>query len=303
MNAAWQGELDDWLDQLLVERSLSANTLEAYRRDVARLAAAVPDPRQAQEADLRRALHAAEAAGLAPRSRARLLSAWRSFFRYLCAEGRRSASPAEALEGPRLPRALPDLLSLAEIEALLAAAARGAKTPRRDCALVELAYGSGLRASELVGLPQVELFLAEGLVRVLGKGRKERWVPLGSRAVESLARYLVEERPRLATVLSPGRVFLNGRGGALSRVGWWKILQRLAAAAGMAGRVKPHSLRHSFATHLLEGGADLRAVQEMLGHASIGTTQIYTRVDRLYLKRVHRDFHPRGVAAGEASPE
>ena len=303
MNAAWQGELDDWLDQLLVERSLSANTLEAYRRDVARLAADLPDPRLAMEADLRRALHEAEAAGLAPRSRARLLSAWRSFFRYLCAEGRRSASPAEELEGPRLPRALPDLLSLAEIEALLAAAGMGAQTPRRDCALVELAYGSGLRASELVGLPQVELFLAESLVRVLGKGRKERWVPLGSSAVESLARYLGEERPRLATALSPARVFLNARGGPLSRVGWWKILQRLAAAAGIAGRVKPHSLRHSFATHLLEGGADLRAVQEMLGHASIGTTQIYTRVDRLYLKRVHRDFHPRGVAAGESSLE
>ena len=298
MNSAWQGELDDWLDQLLVERSLSANTLEAYRRDVTRLAVAIADPRLAEEADLRRALHAAEAAGLGPRSRARLLSAWRSFFRYLCAEGRRAASPAEALEGPRLPRGLPDLLSLDEIEGLLAAAARGATSPRRDVALLELAYGSGLRASELVGLPQAELFLAEGLVRVLGKGRKERWVPLGSRAAEALARWLGEERPRLAGVLSPARVFLNARGGALSRVGWWKILQRLAGEAGLAGRVKPHSLRHSFATHLLEGGADLRAVQEMLGHASIGTTQIYTRVDRLYLKRVHREFHPRGVAAG-----
>jgi integrase/recombinase XerD len=298
VNTAWQGELDDWLDQLLVERSLAANTLDAYRRDVTRLAATAPDPRLAEEADLRRALAAAEAAGLAPRSRARLLSAWRSFFRYLCAEGRRAESPAEALEGPRLPQALPDLLAVAEIEALLAAAARGGKTPRRDSALLELAYGSGLRASELVGLPLVELFLAEGLVRVLGKGRKERWVPVGSRAVEALTRYLGEERPRLATALSPARVFLNARGGPLSRVGWWKILQRLAGEASLTGRVKPHSLRHSFATHLLEGGADLRAVQEMLGHASIGTTQIYTNVDRRYLKRVHREFHPRGVAAG-----
>lgn len=298
MNTAWQNEVDDWLDQLLVERSLSANTLEAYRRDIARLAAATPDPRGADEDALRRALHAAEADGLSPRSRARLLSAWRGFYRYLCAEGRCAHSPAEGLDGPRLPRALPDLLSVAEIEALLGAAAQGERTPRRDCALIELAYGSGLRASELVGLPPAELFLAEGLVRILGKGRKERWVPVGSRAVEALTRYLGEERPRLATPLSPARVFLNARGGALGRIGWWKILQRLAAAAGLAGHVKPHSLRHSFATHLLEGGADLRAVQEMLGHASIGTTQIYTRVDRLYLKRVHREYHPRGVAAG-----
>lgn len=298
MNAAWQNEVDDWLDQLLVERSLAANTLEAYRRDIARLGAATPDPRAADEDALRRALHAAEADGLSPRSRARLLSAWRGFYRYLCAEGRCAHSPAEGLDGPRLPRALPDLLSVAEIEALLAAAAQGERTPRRDCALIELAYGSGLRASELVGLPPAELFLAEGLVRILGKGRKERWVPVGSRAVEALTRYLGEERPRLATPLSPARVFLNARGGALGRIGWWKILQRLAAAAGLAGHVKPHSLRHSFATHLLEGGADLRAVQEMLGHASIGTTQIYTRVDRLYLKRVHREYHPRGVAAG-----
>ena len=298
MNAAWQAALDDWLDQLLVERSLSANTLEAYRRDLGRLVDCAPSPLTAREDDLRRALHAAEADGLSPRSRARLLSAWRGFFRYLCAEGRRTDSPAEGLEGPRLPRALPDLLSLDEIEALLDAAGRARSAPLRNRALLELAYGAGLRASELVGLPLAELFLEDGLVRVLGKGRKERWVPLGRQAAGALGEYLGLERPRLARVESPPLVFLNARGGGLSRVGWWKILQALAGEAGLAGRVKPHSLRHSFATHLLEGGADLRAVQEMLGHASIGTTQIYTRVDRLYLKRVHRDFHPRGVAAG-----
>ncbi|MBN2171860.1 MAG: tyrosine recombinase [Candidatus Krumholzibacteriota bacterium] len=300
MTAAWRAALDDWLDQLLVERSLSANTLEAYRRDVERLAARMEDPVRATERVLRDALREAELAGLGPRSRARLLSAWRSFFRHLQAEGCLEHSPAELLDGPRLPKSLPDVLPVEKVEALIAAAG-GTKHPLRDRAMVELAYGSGLRASELTGLPLADLYLEESLVRVVGKGRKERWVPVGRQAAQSLEVYLALERPALARVASPPAIFLNYRGGALSRVGWWKLLQRLAAAAGLAGAVKPHSLRHSFATHLLEGGADLRAVQEMLGHASINTTQIYTQVDRLYLKEVHRSFHPRGRAAGEGA--
>ena len=297
MNVAWQSALDDWLDQLLVERSLSSNTLEAYRRDLERLTDRAESPQAVGEAKLRDALHAAEREGLAPRSRARLLSAWRSFFRYLCAEGRMESSPAEHLEGPKLPRSLPDLLSLGEIEALLAAAAVSKSFPARNRAMLELSYGSGLRASELVALPLAELFLEDALIRIIGKGRKERWVPLGSRSVEALSDYLARERPRQARVESPPQVFLNNRGGGISRVGWWKVLQKLAAEAGLPGKVKPHNLRHSFATHLLEGGADLRAVQEMLGHASINTTQIYTQVDRIYLKRVHKSCHPRGIAS------
>ncbi len=296
MNAAWQSALDDWLDQLLVERSLSSNTLEAYRRDLERLTDRADSPRAVGESTLRDALRAAEESGLAPRSRARLLSAWRSFFRYLCAEGRLQRSPAELMEGPKLPRSLPDLLSVEEIEALIVAASASRSFPARNRAMLELSYGSGLRASELVALPLAELFLEDGLLRILGKGRKERWVPLGSRSAEALSSYLATERPGLARVESPPRAFLNRNGGELSRVGWWKVLQKLAAEAGLPGKVKPHSLRHSFATHLLEGGADLRAVQEMLGHASINTTQIYTQVDRIYLKSVHKSCHPRGIA-------
>lgn len=294
MSGAWEIALDDWLDQLLVERNLSAHTLEAYRRDMERLVPFANGPTRIKEEDLRSALARAEECGLSARSRARLLSAWRGFFRYLSAEGKMEHSPAEKIDGPRLPKTLPDLLALEEIESLLAAARRSARWPSRDRALVELAYGSGLRSTELTGLPLADLYLEDALVRVLGKGRKERWIPVGSRCREALSTYLGEERPRLARPDSPPRLFLNHRGGALSRVGWWKILQRLAAEAGLGGRIKPHSLRHSFATHLLEGGADLRAVQEMLGHASINTTQIYTQVDRIYLKLIHRRFHPRG---------
>ena len=170
---------------------------------------------------------------------------------------------------------------------------RARRFPLRNRALVELAYSSGLRASELVGLPLAGLFLEEELLRVIGKGRKERWVPVGRSAAASLSAYLLDERQALARPDSPTNLFLNYRGGALSRVGWWKILQGVAKEAGMSERLKPHSLRHSFATHLLEGGADLRAVQEMLGHASIASTQIYTQVDRIYLREVHRSFHPR----------
>jgi integrase/recombinase XerD len=292
LNRGWQSALDDWLDQLLVERSLSPNTLEAYRRDVERLITQGKDPQALGDADLRAALRRSEQAGLGPRSRARLLSAWRGFFRYLANAGIIAVSPAEMIDGPKLHRSLPDLLSVAEIEGLIGAASHS-RWPRRDRGLVELAYSSGLRASELTGLPLADLYLPESLLRVVGKGRKERWVPVGTRAVEALEAYLGAERPQLARPSSPARLFLNHRGGALSRVGWWKILQRLAAQSGLEGRVKPHSLRHSFATHLLEGGADLRAVQEMLGHASISTTQIYTQVDRIYLKQIHRQFHPR----------
>ncbi|MCP4548797.1 MAG: tyrosine recombinase XerD [bacterium] len=294
MNDLWNVALDDWLDQLLIERNLARNTLDAYRHDLERLAAICADPLTAADDDLRRALKAAETEGLSPRSRARILSAWRGFFRYLVAEGRREDSPAVMIDGPRLPRKLPDLLSVNEIEKLLAAADRSRLAPRRNRALLELAYGSGLRATELTGLPLCELFIEDELVRIIGKGGKERWVPLGSRTVKALEEYLTRERQSLARPDSPPVVFLNNRAGALSRVGWWKTLQRLALVAGIQGKVKPHSLRHSFATHLLEGGADLRAVQEMLGHSSISTTQIYTQVDRIYLKKVHKSYHPRG---------
>ncbi len=293
MNLSWGVALDGWLDQLLVEKNLSSNTLDAYRRDLIRLENADKDPLEIETEALRQVLIASELDGLSARSRARMISSWRGFFRYLVVEGLRKTSPAENLESPRLPQKLPDILSHEQAEALIAAASTGGKLSARNRALVEVAYSAGLRASELVSLPMAELFLEDGLIRVLGKGRKERWVPLGEPAQNALSDYMESGRPALARPDSPAMVFLNVRGGALSRVGWWKILQKLALEAGLPG-IKPHSLRHSFATHLLEGGADLRSVQEMLGHSSIATTQIYTQVDRLYLREVHRSFHPRG---------
>jgi integrase/recombinase XerD len=293
MKLAWDVALDGWLDQLLVEKNLSSNTLDAYRRDMLRLESHEKDPSVIDSESLREVLTESEMEGLSARSRARMISSWRGFFRYLVVEGLRKTSPAENLESPRLPRKLPDILSHEQTEALIAAASSSGKLSLRNCALVEVAYAAGLRASELVALPLAELFLEDGLIRVLGKGRKERWVPLGEPAQAALSEYMESGRPALAKPDSPAMVFLNVRGWALSRVGWWKILQKLAMEAGLPA-IKPHSLRHSFATHLLEGGADLRSVQEMLGHASIATTQIYTQVDRLYLREVHRSFHPRG---------
>jgi len=293
MSRAWSSALDGWLDQLLVEKNLSGNTLDAYRRDLGKLEESVSAPGEITPELLRERLVQCELEGLSARSRARMISSWRSFFRYMVVEGLRDVSPAESLESPRLPRKLPDILSPGQIESLIEAAGRSRAHPKRNRALVELAYASGLRASELVSLPLAELFLEDRLVRILGKGRKERWVPMGESAVRALDSYLDQERPGLSRPDSPNVVFLNHRGGGLSRVGWWKILQALASEAGLPG-IRPHSLRHSFATHLLEGGADLRSVQEMLGHASIATTQIYTQVDRLYLREVHRSFHPRG---------
>jgi len=293
MSVTWSVALDGWLDQLLVEKNLSANTLDAYRRDMARLEDSGKEPLEIVTESLRQVLATSEMDGLSARSRARMISSWRGFFRYLVVEGLRKTSPAENLESPRLPRKLPDILSHEQAEALIAAASSEGKLSARNRALVEVAYAAGLRASELVALPLAELFLEDGLIRVLGKGRKERWVPLGEPAQIALSHYMETERQTLARPDSPAMVFLNVRGGALSRVGWWKVLQKLSLEAGLPG-IKPHSLRHSFATHLLEGGADLRSVQEMLGHASIATTQIYTQVDRLYLREVHRSFHPRG---------
>jgi integrase/recombinase XerD len=293
----WFNALDAWLDQLLVEKNLSENTLDAYRRDLSRLEARGIAPDLITSQNLREALVDCEKDGLSARSRSRMISSWRSFFRFLVVEGLSENTPAEVLDSPRLPRKLPDILSAEQIESLLAAASKSKNLPDRNRALLELSYASGLRATELVSLPLRELFLEDGLIRVLGKGRKERWVPVGEPALQALGKYLEGERPQLARPESPPMVFLNYRGGSLSRVGWWKILQKMALEAGLTG-VRPHSLRHSFATHLLEGGADLRSVQEMLGHASISTTQIYTHVDRLYLREVHRSFHPRGTELG-----
>jgi integrase/recombinase XerD len=204
------------------------------------------------------------------------------------------ADPSDRLESPRRGRVLPDTLSVRDVEALLAAPDIDQPLAWRDRTLLELAYGAGLRVSELCGLLMTDLLLTENLVRVFGKGGKERLVPIGRSVIGAVSVYLHQLRPELDRGRTQGRLLLNGRGQPLSRVGAWGIVKRAAARGGLRKRVTPHTLRHSFATHLLEGGADLRAVQEMLGHADLSTTQIYTHVDREYLRSVHKRFHPRG---------
>jgi integrase/recombinase XerD len=202
--------------------------------------------------------------------------------------------PTEKLEAPRAGRPLPEALSYAEVERLLASVLTSDTYGMRDLAMLELLYGAGLRVSELTSLTLRNLDIEEGFVQVIGKGAKERLVPLGDRARDALGRYLRELRPSLDRGHGGGAVFLNGRGQPLGRMGAWKIMRRCVERAGIERPVSPHTLRHTFATHLLEGGADLASVQEMLGHSDISTTQIYTHVDRTYLRDVHRAYHPRG---------
>jgi integrase/recombinase XerD len=231
--------------------------------------------------------------GLAPASIRRNVSAVRTYYRFLLAEGHVVRDPSERLETPKRWRTLPDVLTVDEVSRLLAAPSLDEPLAFRDRALLELAYGAGLRVSEWIGLGARDVLFEEQLVRVFGKGSKERLVPIGRSAIGAVAVYLRELRPKLEKGGGKGVLFLNARGTPLTRMGAWKILRKYVEQAGITKHVSPHTLRHSFATHLLEGGADLRAVQEMLGHADISTTQIYTHVDREYLRSVHRQYHPR----------
>jgi len=218
----------------------------------------------------------------------------RTWLAFLVGEGVLAADPSDRLELPRRWRTLPEVLSPSEVERLLAAPGQDDAMYYRDRAMLELAYGAGLRVSEWITVAVKDVHLEEHLVRIFGKGGKERLVPFGRSALSAIVIYLRELRPRLERGQGKGILFLNARGTPLSRMGAWKILRKHVQAAGIDRAVSPHTLRHSFATHLLEGGADLRAVQEMLGHADVSTTQVYTHVDREYLRSVHKQFHPRG---------
>jgi integrase/recombinase XerD len=231
--------------------------------------------------------------GLAPASIRRNVSGVRTYFKFLVGEGHVVRDPSDRLETPKRWRTLPDVLTVEEASRLLAAPTLDEPLAFRDRAMLELAYGAGLRVSEWITLAVRDVLFDDALIRVFGKGSKERLVPIGRSAIGAVAIYLRELRPKLENGQGKGILFLNARGKPLSRMGAWKILQRHVKAAGLTKRVTPHTLRHSFATHLLENGADLRAVQEMLGHADISTTQIYTHVDREYLRTVHKQFHPR----------
>jgi len=290
--------LQRFADHLSLEQGAARNTADAYARDLERFAAfarskGVATPRDAAPRVLRDYVYHLKDLGLAPTSIRRNVSAVRSYYRFLLAEGEALIDPSERLQTPKAWRTLPDVLTVQEIERLLAAISLDEPFAFRDRAMLELAYGAGLRVSEWITLGVKDLILDELLVRVMGKGSKERLVPIGRRAVGACAIYLRELRPRLERGSGQGVLFLNARGSPLSRMSAWRLLRKYVEKAGITKRVTPHTLRHSFATHLLEGGADLRAVQEMLGHADIATTQIYTHVDREYLRSVHRQYHPR----------
>lgn len=285
-------------DHLAVEKGASPRTNEAYIRDVTRFATfcltkGAKSPDSASAKILREYVYHLKDLGLSPSSIRRNVSAVRSYFRFMLAEGELVRDPSEKLEAPKRWRTLPEVLTVAETEKLLLAPSLDEPFAFRDRAMLELAYGAGLRVSEWISLSIRDVMMDDHLVRVFGKGSKERLVPIGRKAIGAVAIYLRELRPKLEKGQGKGVLFLNARGEPLSRMGAWKILRKYVDIAGITKSVSPHTLRHSFATHLLEGGADLRAVQEMLGHADISTTQIYTHVDREYLRSVHRQYHPR----------
>jgi integrase/recombinase XerD len=288
--------LPRFADYIALEQGLSPRTIEAYQRDLARFAeyadvkgAAIPAAITATM--LREFVYHLKDLGLAPASIRRSI---RTYFRFLIGDGIVSADPSERLETPQRWRSLPEVLTVDEVQRLMAAPTLDDALVFRDRALLEVAYGAGLRVSEWITLGVRDLMLDDGVIRVFGKGSKERLVPIGRAAIAAAAVYLRELRPKLEKGEGKGVLFLNARGKPLSRMGAWKILRGHVERAAITKHVSPHTLRHSFATHLLEGGADLRAVQEMLGHVDIGTTQIYTHVDREYLRQVHRSYHPRG---------
>ncbi len=291
--------LEFFRDHLGFERGLSPRTIDAYLREARRLAAfadseGVADPAGVTYGLLRDHVARLAGEGRAASTVALTVYALRGYFRFLLVEGAIESDPSKRLEAPQAGRSLPDVLALHEIEALIGAVDRENRTAPRDIAIIEFLYGCGLRVSELLALKVRDLDLEEGFVGVHGKGGRDRLVPVGADADLAVRRYLGITRPELDRGESAGHIFLNAQGRPLSRMGVLKILRRHVERAGILKRVTPHTLRHSFATHLLEGGADLASVQEMLGHADISTTEIYTHVDRSHLRQVHRSHHPRG---------
>lgn len=298
MTAPTTSPVDAYLTHLAAERRLAANSVESYAHDLVllgRFAAAKgvePGalPRQALEAFVRELM----AEGRSPRSVARVVACVRGFYRFLVVDGRLESSPVEDLRPPRAWKVLPRYLSIEEVDRVLAAPDVSVPRGLRDRALIELLYATGMRVSELVMLRLPDVNLDASYLTCTGKGDKERVVPIGDEATRWVARYIRDARPALLKRRSSPRLFVNARGGgALTRVGFWKILKAYARQAGITTPMSPHTLRHSFATHLLERGADLRAIQMMLGHADLSTTQIYTHVLERRMRSVYDRFHPR----------
>jgi integrase/recombinase XerD len=290
----------NYLSHLRIERGLSDNSLDAYSRDLRKLSEFLTSKEKtiqnAKTTDLQAFIKVLSELGLERSSIARIISAVRGFYRFLLSERILDFDPTESLELKTPHRQPPEVLTVSEIESILAKPDSTTKKGIRDKAILEFLYATGARVSELTDLTVTQLFLKDGFVRLFGKGKKERLVPIGKMAIKFLNIYLDKVRPVFVkSGRSTDAIFLNqDRGTALSRMAIWNIIQEYTHAAGIEKHITPHTFRHSFATHLLEGGADLRVVQELLGHADISTTEIYTHIDRSYLREVHRKFHPRG---------
>ena len=289
--------IDAYLDHLRVERGLGRHTIEAYSGDLARYSQLLLDagrgPEDADAAAVSGVLVALTRAGLSARSQARFLSSVRGFYKYLVQEDLIRVNPLSLVEAPRLSRKLPNLLSQSEVLRLLAAPDLAKRRGVRDAAMLHTLYAAGLRVSELVSLDLGDVDMRGGFLAAFGKGRKRRLVPIGELARESLTRYLGTIRGGWARA-GERRLFVTHRGTGMSRQAFWKSLKRYSRGVGITKNVTPHMLRHSFATHLLEGGADLRVVQTLLGHSDISTTQIYTHVSADHLRSMHQRYHPRG---------
>lgn len=292
-------EIDRFLDALWMERGLSRNTLAAYRRDLTGFARWLAEHRQcpmmaAQRGDLLAYLADRVAAGAKPRTTARLLSSLRRFYQQAVREGDLQEDPSDRIEAPHVGRSLPTALTEADVESLINAPGVDTELGLRDRAMLELLYATGLRVSELVDLRVLQVNLRQGVVRTLGKGSKERLVPMGEVAAEWLERYQHTARPELLKGRECEQLFVTQRGAGMTRQAFWYLIKKHAQAAGIIKSLSPHTLRHSFATHLLNHGADLRVVQMLLGHSDLSTTQIYTHVARERLKGLHAQHHPRG---------
>ena len=296
----WQPSLRGFKAYLKLERSLSANTIEAYLHDVDKLMqffmsrSEDKDPTKVTRTDLKNFLIWVNELGMIPPTQARVLSGLKAFFKFLVLENKIEVDPSALLESPKMTRKLPDTLNILEINSIIDAIDLSKPEGMRNKAMLETLYGSGLRVSELTGLRISNLYLDIEFIKILGKGNKERLVPIGSEAIKFLKIFLKEIRVHIR--VKPGKedyVFLNRRGSPISRVMVFLIIKDLAKTAGIKKSISPHTFRHSFATHLIEGGADLRAVQEMMGHESITTTEIYTHLDRDYLRETIVHFHPR----------
>ena len=289
--------VDLYLDHLRVERRLAAHTLESYARDLNQLARFAElggsQIERLDRSDLEAFVRHLMQSGLSPRSVSRTVAAVRGLYRFLALDRRVEDNPADQLRGPRAWPPLPKCLSIEEVDRLIAQPDTSTALGVRDRALIELLYATGMRVSELLSLRPADVNLEGRYLTCTGKGSKERLVPIGDAAAEWVARYMQQSRPALLHGRTSKRLFVNARGGSLSRVGFWKILKAHGRAAGLARGLSPHVLRHSFATHLLERGADLRAIQTMLGHADLSTTQIYTHILEARMRAVYDRFHPR----------